>query len=174
MHLTKCDMGHIYDAEKFRSCPHCYKGLMTDEDEMDVLGMHQANEPTQENEDEIRKQFFILNRRKTVGVLVCVSGAMKGEAFLLKEGENLVGRGESMDVALTMEESVSRREHGIIVCDDNTGTYELRIDPQRDDVYVNGTRAKDKMHLRDRDVISFGQCELVIADVGDIWKKRRK
>lgn len=170
MHLTKCERGHIYDAEKFRSCPHCYSTTMTIEDEEEAMGVSQANKETQQSDAKEKTQFYIMQRRRVYGMLVCVTGVMKGDAFLLKEGDNIIGRSANMDVALTMEETVSRQRHAVIDCDGEKGTFVLTYPVGREDVSVNGRRVKSGRQLKDRDVIRLGDCELVLVESGDIWK----
>lgn len=170
MHLIKCERGHIYDAEKFRACPHCYSTTMTIEDEEEILGVSQADKETQQSDAREKTQFYIMHRRRVYGMLVCVAGVMKGEAFLLKEGDNIIGRSANMDVALTMEETVSRQRHAVIDCDGNEGTLVLTYPEDREDVRVNNRRVKPGWQLKDRDVIRLGDCELVLVEAGDIWK----
>lgn len=173
MHLTKCELGHIYDTEKFRSCPHCYSANMTQEDEEDALGAFQADKSTEQASAEETKQFYVLHRRKTVGMLICTEGQMKGEAFLLKEGDNIIGRGSNMDVALTMEETISRQSHATIDYDEKKGVFTLSYDKGRKDVLVNGKQPGSGKILADRDVIQLGSCELVLIEAGDIWESKR-
>ena len=172
MHLTKCELGHIYDTEKFRSCPHCYSANMTQEDEEDALGAFQADKSTEQASMEETRQFYVLHRRKTVGMLVCIEGQMKGDAFLLKEGDNIIGRGSNMDVALTMEETISRQRHATIDYDETEGVFTLSYDTERNDVLVNGRKAKSGRTLADRDKIQLGECKLILIEAGDIWESK--
>lgn len=172
MHLIKCELGHIYDGEKFRSCPHCYSAGMTQEDEDDAQGAFQADKATEQSSENEKLQYYVMRRRRVLGMLVCISGKMKGEAFNLKEGDNIIGRGANMDVALTMEESISRQSHAVIDCDADKGTFVLSFDESRDDVWLNGKTARSGSELSDRDVLRLGECDMVLIDVGDIWKSR--
>lgn len=173
MHLIKCELGHIYDTEKFRSCPHCYSANMTQEDEEDALGAFQADKSTEQASVEETRQFYVLHRRKTVGMLICIAGQMQGDAFLLKEGDNIIGRGSNMDVALTMEETISRQRHATIDYDETEGVFTLSYDTERNDVLVNGRKTKSGKRLADRDVIRLGECELVLIEAGDIWDSKK-
>lgn len=172
MHLTKCELGHIYDTEKFRSCPHCYSANMTQEDEEDALGAFQADKSTEQASVEETRQFYVLHRRKTVGMLICIEGQMKGDAFLLKEGDNIIGRGSNMDVALTMEETISRQSHATIDFDEKKGVFTLSYNKERDDVLVNGRRPKTGKTLAGRDQIQLGDCKLILIEAGDVWENR--
>lgn len=174
MQLIKCELGHIYDAEKFRSCPHCYGVGMTKDDEADALGMLQADKTTEQSETVEQKQYYVMHRRRVQGILVCVEGRMKGAAFELREGENVIGRSSNMDVALNLEESISRQAHASIECDPDDQRFVLKFEETRRDVWVNGHTVEPGSLIVDRDVIRLGDCELVLVDVGDVWKGRNR
>ncbi len=173
MQMIKCEMGHIYDAEKFRTCPHCYSTGMTREAEDDMMGINQADKETEQPDEAQKRQYYVMHRRRVTGMLVCVDGNMKGEGFVIREGDNLVGRSSNMDVALTMEESVSRQQHVILCCDVEDGSCILRYDKNRQDIWVNGSRPRRDCLLKDHDEICLGKCKLIFIEAGDIWKDRK-
>lgn len=172
MNMTKCKLGHIYDSDKFRSCPHCCTPDMTLDDEDDMLGAYQADKETEQPGEIEQKNFHVIMRRKAVGMLVCVDGAMRGDAFVLREGDNIIGRNSNMDVALTLEESISRSAHAVIRFEDDC-SFVLQYSEDRKDVSVNGSRVANGTILRDRDVIRLGSCELTLIGAGDVWESRK-
>lgn len=107
-----------------------------------------------------------------MGMLICIEGRMQGDAFLLKEGDNIIGRGSNMDVALTMEETISRQSHATIDYDEKKRVFTLSYDKERNDVLVNGRRPKPGRTLADRDKIQLGECKLILIEAGDIWESR--
>lgn len=172
MNLIKCELGHIYDAEKFRSCPHCYHTNMTVEDEEDAMGEFQAEQDTQQASEADQQRFYVLHRRRTMGMLVCVAGQMAGEAFVLKEGENVIGRGANMDVALIYEDTISRQQHAMLVWDARQQAFMLQYDESRQDVWINENSVPSGSVVADRDVLRLGTCELILVEAGDIWNNR--
>lgn len=170
MHMIKCKLGHIYDSDKFRSCPHCYTAGMTLDDEADMLGEYQEDKETEQPGVIEQKNYRVLVRRKAVGMLICVKGEMRGDAFILREGDNIIGRNSNMDVALTQEESISRSGHAAIRFEEDC-SFVLKYSGNRNDVSVNGSKAVDGARLSDRDIIRLGSCELMLIGAGDIWEK---
>jgi hypothetical protein len=108
-------------------------------------------------------------------MLVCVEGAMLGEGFLLKEGENSIGRASNMDVALTREVTISRKEHAIIYYDQNTDSFTLTVGKEDAVVLCNDIWVKTDCRLQDRDELVLGECRLVFIEAGNVWQiKGRK
>lgn len=107
-----------------------------------------------------------------MGMLVCVAGQMAGEAFVLKEGENVIGRGANMDVALTYEDTISRQRHAVLVWDARQQAFVLQYDESRQDVWINENSVPSGSVVSDRDVLRLGTCELILVEAGDIWNNR--
>ncbi len=118
MKMVKCIMGHKYNAEKFNVCPHC--ASMEAEAQSAATLEKEADDVDTEEPDTVKQQKYeIVGRRKVVGCLICVKGAMMGEGFFLVEGHNDIGRGANLEVVLSKELTVSRKAHACI-------TYERR------------------------------------------------
>ena len=166
MYLLKCEQGHIYDADKFRSCPHCSRIDMSMA-VADTFGKDQANVETKIPKGDQLTEYEQISFRKTVGMLVCVKGQMKGAGFLLREGENDIGRASNMDVALVREVTISRKS-SVSICYNEKGEYILRVAEGK--VFCNGKLVKSEMVLNDRDVLELGKCKLVLIEAGSIWK----
>lgn len=169
MQLIKCENGHIYNAEKFRSCPHCSKIEPAGRQSSDTFGRNQADIETamadKLDADEVR--FFA--SKKTVGLLVVTEGEMCGAGFLIKEGKNSVGRSSNMDVALTAEPTISRKQHAVIEYRD--GEYILSRTDEEKVILVNGMPIGGEIKLSDRDNIRLGDCGLTFIEAGSIWLK---
>lgn len=170
MHLLKCENGHIYDTDKFRSCPHCFS-IPTEYAAMCEGALENQSEvDTEIPEEKLRSQYEKLCRRKVVGMLVCVEGDMQGEGFLLREGENVIGRASNMDVALTQESTVSRKHHASIVCDVKEWSYTLTVKDAKKGVLVNGQGVEQAIALKNHDQLQLGDCKLIFVEAGEIWK----
>lgn len=168
MNLIKCENKHIYDGDKFRSCPHCSSIVMapvpsavTLEEQSEI----DTNIPDLSQQEYYERSIW----RKTVGMLICTEGNMRGAGFLLKEGENVIGRASNMDVALVREVSISRKHHATIWYEEESGEYYLEKTKNKSEVLCNQTSVTGRVTLQDRDKISIGDCCLVFIKAGDVW-----
>lgn len=169
MQLTKCENGHIYNAEKFRSCPHCSRLEPVSQMPSDTYGHNQADVETAIAEEAVKGQVGAIIGKRVVGMLVVTSGEMKGAGFLLKEGSNSIGRSSNMDVALTNEPTVSRKQHAWI--EYSEGRYFVRTTDDDKNVYVNEKLINSSEELSDRAVIRLGDCSLTLIEAGSIWNE---
>lgn len=169
MQLIKCENGHIYNAEKFRSCPHCSKVKLAGKAPSDTFGRNQADVETALAEAAAGSEQDVLTYKRVVGMLVVTNGEMTGAGFLLKEGVNSIGRSSNMDVALTAEPTVSRKIHAVI---EYAGEdFSIQVPDDRKDVLVNDEQVGGTKTLSDRDRIRLGDCSLILIDVGSVWSK---
>lgn len=158
MNLLKCENGHIFDAEKFPSCPHC-PNIKAGIKPQKLLGENQYNVITSIPQP-VNSTGYPLQDRKTAGWLVCISGTVLGESFCLREGENYIGRAANMDIALINEPTVSRKTHAIITYDAKKRSCILY--PQDSaQTLCNDRLVKTKKTLKNRDVLAFGTCTFI-------------
>lgn len=159
MHFIQCENNHYY-SDKLLSCPYCANQEANVGVE-DIFGKQQ-----QQIDTVILSRERMSNRqshRNTVGWLVCIEGDMVGESFVLREGENIIGRAAHMDVALLYESTVSREGHANIRYDGVKNHFMLySLEPDRQ-IYCNNREVKHRKTLKDRDVISLGNCSLVFV-----------
>jgi hypothetical protein len=87
-----------------------------------------------------------------VGLLVGVSGELKGKIYKVFEGETRVGRGQDCDIQL-LDAQVSR-EHALIVCEDGA----LAILPLQDKnpIVVGEEDVDEGAELSDGNLVRFG------------------
>lgn len=173
MNLVKCEEGHVYDADKFLSCPHCANRIAETEVK-DLLGREQGKVPTLPSDGKDAPEYQKKVLAKTVGWLVCIDGVMRGESFVLREGDNCIGRADHMDVPLTCEPTVSRNRHVIITYDQVRNSFLLHSPENMDRVLWNDKSMKKPMTLKNHDVITLGDCSLLfvaLCDAGFRWKE---
>lgn len=168
MQLTKCENGHIYNTEKFRSCPHCSKLNLAGQDPSDTFGRNQTDIETALAELAAASEVESIINKRVVGMLVVVGGDMIGSGFLLKEGSNSIGRSSNMDVPLTKEPTVSRKVHAAIDFDD--GSFFLKCMDEEKQVFLNEQLIDGIRKLQDRDTIRLGDCRLTFIEAGSVWK----
>lgn len=170
MHLLKCENGHIYDGDKFRSCPHCSSIVLDRLSDPDTYGRNQADVDTEMPESEEREFYERIGKRRVAGMLLCVEGSMQGEGFFLREGENVIGRASNMDVALPKEPSISRRNHASIVYDIVGNHYTIQVMSHEAEVCLNGKQICGEYTLKDRDEIQLGTCRFIMIEAGELWQ----
>lgn len=159
MKMVKCFKGHMYNAEKFSSCPQCAAaeagGKLSDK--ADVL----QDEIDTEDPVTVKRQVYeIVGRRKVVGCLICVEGVMKGQGFFLVEGDNDIGRGANLEVVLSKEITVSRKAHACISYNADDNSYILSIAKDKKDVTYDGVNVTSPVTIESGKIIKLGQCSL--------------
>lgn len=160
MKLTRCKNNHFFDADKFLSCPHCANqqaGISADH----LMGQNQEHVITAIPQLQELSSYKQITPRKTVGWLVCIKGSMIGESFVLREGDNHIGRAGNMDVALIYEPSVSKENHAMISYDSSEKNFFLLSDSKENRTLCNNKHLKNKKTLRSRDIITLGSCLLM-------------
>lgn len=180
MYLIKCEKQHYYDSDKFVSCPHCANEVagvkLTD-----LTGRLQQDVDTASPEETAD-----ISRPKTAGWLVCTQGLLLGESYILREGENHIGRAAHMDIRLTKEPSVSRENHAVITFLPENNSFFLSSETHADTVRLNGKPLPENS-LPDRktdsgsallkhgDLISLGACTLMFIPLcgnGFSWEQK--
>lgn len=173
MKMVKCIRGHKYNAEKFNTCPHC--ASMEAEEQMAAALVETAGDVDTEEPDTVKQQKYeIVGRRKVVGCLICVKGAMMGEGFFLVEGHNDIGRGANLEVVLSKELTVSRKAHACITYEKKQNQYYLAAAEGKKDVLYNGMVVETPILLENSGDIQIGQCGLrfvAFCDKDFSWKR---
>lgn len=162
MNLIKCKNNHYYDSEKFLSCPHC-ANQVAEPDIGDIEGANQHRVPTVPSDAyaETAASGRILGR--TVGWLVCIDGKMTGDSFILREGDNTIGRAANMDISLPYEPTVSRDRHAIITYDPLHNSFVLHSSGHQEHILCNNKNIRNRRTLKDHDVITLGDCSLLFV-----------
>lgn len=168
MHLVKCENEHIYDADKFRSCPHCSSVSLVGAVPSEDIDSNQSDVDTEIPEVDKQQEYEQIGRKKAAGLLVCVTGVMEGEGFVLREGENVIGRASNMDIAITMDLSISRKNHAVISCDIDTDDYSI-INTGKGIIYVNDKQVDGEAQLNNKDVIIIGEHSFVLIGIEGLW-----
>ncbi|MBR1598136.1 MAG: FHA domain-containing protein [Lachnospiraceae bacterium] len=171
MRMVKCFKGHMYNAEKFSSCPQC--AAMEAEGQSINSQVDQADIDTEDPVTVKRQVYEIVGRRKVVGCLICVEGVMKGEGFLLVEGDNDIGRGANLEVVLSKETTVSRKAHACISYNPEDNSYILSAAKDKKDVIYDGNQVSEPVTIKDGKMLRIGQCELrfvAFCDEEFSWK----
>lgn len=170
--MVKCFKGHMYNSEKFSSCPQC-AALETEGKPLNS-GVPQEDIDTEDPVTVKRQVYEIVGRRKVVGCLICVEGVMKGEGFFLVEGDNDIGRGANLEVVLSKETTVSRKAHACISYNPEDNSYILSAAKDKKDVIYDGNQVYEPVKIENGKMLRIGQCELkfeAFCDDEFSWKE---
>lgn len=162
MNLIKCKNGHFYDSEKFLSCPHC-ANKVAEPTITDILGKEQGAVCTDPPEMYAAFDSSKTTTKKTVGWLVCISGHMLGESFILREGDNRIGRAPGMDISLPYEPTVSRDRHAIITYNAARNSFVLHTSEHEEQILCNNKKIKNRKTIKSHDIITLGDCSLLFV-----------
>lgn len=183
MKLSKCVNGHYYDSDKYDMCPHCngaedkaqeVKNVNTPKPSPVVV---EKTEPlTKPDIQNVAPGLKLHDESKTVGHynidegyepvvgwLVCIEGAEIGKSYLLKAGRNFIGRSHSNDVVISMDNSISREKHAIVIYDPKSRNYMVQPGMSNELFYVNDNVVLQAGKINARDILSLGNTKLMFV-----------
>jgi hypothetical protein len=173
--MTRCSLGHFYDAGKHSSCPYC--GVAADvEGKTRRVPPPAAAQPSRPSpvaaapEPGVTRALY----RETasgispvVGWLVCVAGADRGRDFRIHGEKNFIGRSSSMDIVIAGDESVSRDKHASVAYDPKKRNFWLLPGEAAGLVYLNEQLVNTPSQLKPRDIIEIGKTKLMFWPLCD-------
>lgn len=98
-----------------------------------------------------------MNKKPTVGWLVCIKGASFGKTYPIRENKNFIGRAATMDIMIEGDNSVSREKHGIITYVPKQRIFLAMPGESRELFYVNDKVVLENMELNPNDKIEIGK-----------------
>lgn len=114
------------------------------------------------DDEPVTQGFFKKDSEPVVGWVVCTKGVHKGEDFRLRAGRNFIGRGQSMDIRLTGENTVSRDKHAIILYEPNQRIFLAQMGESHELVYLNGELLMGNAQMKAYDRMQLGDAELML------------
>jgi hypothetical protein len=161
-----CSNGHQMEDE-WPTCPYCQRtgfqrtGLNQglDKTRIESLGDTASNAVTAPLVTDPRKTVLLsaLRRPPVVGWLVAMNGQHKGEDFRLREGQNIIGSGDGLEVSLR-EPAVSAKHASVRY---REGVFSLSDLDSTNGTFLNdGTEPIARVELKDNDVIRIGEVSL--------------
>ncbi len=192
MALKRCENGHYFDPAKHTTCPSCgvqninFEPTRKKEDlRLAETGPGLTPAPPvpaspasasagKPRPGEDGKTVSLIHKRAgidpVVGWLVCVEGADRGRDYRIRSEKNFIGRGESMDVAIRGDETISRENHAIVSFNPKAKQFKLHPGESRGLVYLNGEEVDHPSLLKAGDHIELGQTKLLFVPLcGDTF-----
>ena len=190
MKLKKCPNNHFYNADEHKNCPQCAllkekepitkNPHITDKTDSVIntgvsaefsVAVISASQPIAQSGSTDMKTVAMWNAptgsEPVVGWLVCIKGTYMGQSFILKTGNNNIGRSMDMDVPLAQENTVSRNRHCIITFEPEKQEFFIQPGESSGLTYLNGELALTIVKLSMRDKIKLGNCEFVFFPLCD-------
>ncbi len=183
MTLKRCDNGHYFEAEKYRSCPNCgvknFRIDTTRTTQENDTPTAQAGYPSHSDDQATRRSNdprgardpgatqAIWNRTlgidPVVGWLVCIAGPDKGRDYRIHSERNNIGRDPSMQICISGDETISREKHAVISYNPRKNSFLLLPGEGRGLVYLNDDEVATPTPLNDYDIIELGQTRLTFV-----------
>lgn len=106
-----------------------------------------------------------------VGWIVCIDGYEKGMEYRIKDGENLIGRGDEMDICIKGDNTISRNYHAKITYKNTEVKFYFEQGNNRDLIYINDKEVTDSTILKAYDIIEFANVKLMFIPLcGEMFK----
>ena len=112
-----------------------------------------------------------------VGWLVCIEGADKGKDFSILAKNNSIGRGESMDICIKGDTTISRENQARIAYDEKNNAFHLIPGESANNIYIGTEPIYVPTVLEENTVIEIGETKLMFVPFcGErfLWKKEEK
>lgn len=173
MPLGRCIKGHMYKIERYgNKCPICDSPPVG-------AGEGAKSIPSFDPEKTKGIEGEGFGIEPVVGWLVCIEGEQKGKDYKIKQGKNFIGRSDEMDIAITGDDRISRKNHAAIVYDSKQLKFFLLPGEGSGLVYLSNQVKKDQavftpVEISAYDVIEIGKTKLIFINLCGIhfdWDK---
>ena len=169
--LITCPNGHIYDRNKYSSCPECAGKTVPVTNPFDNNATEYVNNgaqfgPIMPNEDDATLPHVYPTAdaaRPVVGWLVCIQGPSRGTDYRIFPGFNSIGRASTMDIVIEGDEQISREREARIAFDTESRTFYFSPAEGKSILRVNSKVAMVPIELQPYDEITIGATKLLFV-----------
>lgn len=99
------------------------------------------------------------------GWLVCLEGKKRGAAFEISGGRNSIGRGNTNDIKLEFDNSISKGVNAIVSYDERNNKFFIFLGESKNNIYVNNHLLMMPVELKDYDVIEIGTTKMLFRSL---------
>lgn len=180
MNIKRCDNGHVFNGAMYNECPYCKGGAKVNvggdkSTSKDFNSRSHGNsyEGNSRNravdnvmEDDDKTMAFWnsgMELDPVVGWLICIHGQDKGKDFKIKSEKNFIGRSEDMDICISGDRSISRRNHCIISYNPKQRNFMMMPGDGTGIVYVDGEAVYTPRTLDSFMSIEIGESKFVFV-----------
>jgi len=161
MSLTRCLNGHMFSTRKHGStCPYCntiVEQPARNDARRQVAAAAEMDEKTMPYLGETT------GIQPVTGWLVCVEGPQMGQDYRILAEKNFIGRAEEMQIRIIGDNTVSRRNHAVIVYDPKKRNFYLLPGDASGLAYHNNEAVYTPVELNAYDLIQLGKSKFVFV-----------
>jgi hypothetical protein len=95
------------------------------------------------------------------GWLVCIEGPSRGRDYKIFMAKNFVGRADNMDIQILGDNSISRRNHAILIYDPKKRKTLILPGDAHGLVFVNDEAVHAPLELNEYDTIELGRSKFI-------------
>ena len=162
MKLDRCKNGHMYDVSRYSTCPYCKSEGLDLEIKEDKINL------VEEMEDDDKTMAYWskdVNIDPVVGWLTCIEGAEKGKDFRIVSERNFIGRGDDMDIQLTGDNSISRKNHCSISYNPKKRIFMITPGQANGLIYIDNEALYDTRELKAYNLIEIGESKFIFVNL---------
>lgn len=149
MSLVRCTNGHMFSSRRHQNiCPYC--NVMVEQST-------KTSTAVMEEEDKTMPYLGEMDGIEPVtGWLVCIEGPQIGRDYRILSEKNFIGRAEDMHIRIIGDNSISMRNHAVIVYDPKKRNFFLLPGDASGLAYLNNEAVYTPTELAPYDVIQLG------------------
>lgn len=161
MGLARCPEGHMFSERRYGTiCPYCHKAVRLAHDNAlddldDIYSSYAPHEADAEVLDPV------------IGWLVCIGGPSKGRDYKIFTAKNFVGSADNMDVQIIGDDSISKKNHAILIYDPKGRGTVIMPGDSKGLVYVNDILIYAPQPLGHRDIVELGKSRFIFISLCD-------
>ena len=156
MSLGRCPEGHLFSTRRYGNlCPYCSKTVLL------------SSRPSASEDELYNDDMSLFDNSEVIdpvtGWLVCIEGPSQGRDYKIRTEKNFVGRSDGMDVQILGDNSVSKKNHAVIVYDPKKRQTLLLPGDAHGLVYHNGSAIYAPVELMPYDTVELGKTKLLFV-----------
>jgi hypothetical protein len=157
MSLTRCANGHMFSSRRHGNvCPYC-----------NVIVEQVSKSNNQSNngvvEDDKTMPYFgeVEGIDPVTGWLICIEGPQMGRDYRILSEKNFIGRAEEMHIRIIGDNTISKRNHAVIVYDHKKRNFFMLPGDASGLAYLNNEAVYTPTELSAYDVIQLGRSKFL-------------
>lgn len=159
MSLTRCKNGHMFSSRRHGSlCPYCNVAVETN---LNPSKNRAVNTSASEDEKTMPYLGETEGVEPVTGWLVCIEGPPLGQDFKIYAEKNFIGRSDEMHIRILGDNTISRRNHAVIVYDPKQRNFYLLPGDASGLAYHNNQAVYSPVELQGYDVIQLGRSKFI-------------
>ena len=152
MSLNRCLEGHTFSSKRYGDiCPYCNSSESIagndDDSRCKISGSPHAGEPAAVS--------------PVIGWIVCIEGPSKGMDYRIEARKNYLGSAEGMDIQISGDHDIAKRNHAVFVYDPINRTTLLLQGDTHGLVYLNDEVVYKPKVLSAYDIIIIGKSKFL-------------